>query len=228
MNREYDSKQNERPLEDAHYSGLPEAAGPFMETGRTDPPSPELDGDLASATMPSDALLEDNLHPSEQRGFYNAEDREEAIRKGRLEEEGRIGEAQPEDGVAVTGRDRDVYDTYRDPDNGDSEVIGVEDGSVNSPGVDRVPNEGSVSIGPDAREFKEEQLNRSSSNAASEGRIPAEMVDENYYDGGVPSPGADPNLGPAPFGEEVEPVIDNYESNVTRDRIDERHRERFL
>ncbi|EMR07951.1 hypothetical protein C772_00280 [Bhargavaea cecembensis DSE10] len=228
MNREFDPKQNKQPLEDAHFAGLPEAAGPFMETGRTDPPSPELDGDLTSATMPSDALLEDNLHPSEQRGFYNAEDREEAIREGRLEEDGRIGVAKSEEGIAVTGGDRDVHDTFRKPDNGDSDVVGIEDGSVNAPGIDRAPDEGSVSIGPDAREFKEEQLNRSGSNAASEGRIPAELVDEQYYDGGVPAPGADPNLGPAPFGEEVEPVIDNYESNVTRDRIDDRHRERFL
>ncbi|WP_213422270.1 hypothetical protein [Bhargavaea massiliensis] len=228
MNREYDPKQNKQPLEDAHYSRLPEAAGPFMETGRTDPPSPELDGDMTSATMPSDALLEDNLHPSEQRGFYNAEDREEAIREGRLAEDSRTGEAKPEESVAVTGGDRDVHHTFRDSDNGDSNVVGVEDGSVNSPGINRAPDEGSVSIGPDAREFKEEQLNRSGSNAVSDGRIPAELVDENYYDGGVPAPGADPNLGPAPLGEEVEPVIDNYESNVTRDRIDDRHRERFL
>ncbi|MCM3088107.1 hypothetical protein M3557_09290 [Bhargavaea ginsengi] len=226
MNRESDP--NKRPLEDAHFAGQPEAAGPFMETGRTDPPSPELDGELTSATMPSDALLEDNLHPSEQRGFYNAEDREEAIRDGRLEQDGQIGDAQTEESIAVTGGDRDVYDTFRDSDNGDSEVVGIEDGTVNARGADREPDEGSVSIGPDAREFKEEHLNRSGSNAAADGRMPAELLDENFYDGGVPSPGADPNLGPAPFGEEVEPVIDNYESNITRDRIDDRHRERFL
>ncbi|MCW1926676.1 hypothetical protein [Bhargavaea beijingensis] len=228
MNDEFDPKQNKRPLEDAHYAGQPKAAGPFMETGRTDPPSPELDGDLTSATMPSDALLEDNLHPSEQRGFYNAEDREEAVREGRPAEDGHIGEAQPDERLAGTGGDRDGYDTFRAPDNGDSSVVGIDDGSVNSSGIGRAPDEGSVSIGPDAREFKEEQLDRSSSNAASGGRIPDELVNENGFDGGVPAPGADPNLGPAPFGEEVEPVIDNYESNVTRDRIDERHRERFL
>ncbi|WP_040227740.1 hypothetical protein [Bhargavaea cecembensis] len=188
---------------------------------------PEFEREIDDSVIPSEAVIEESVG---QRGFFDEGDREAAEEEGRLQEKGEVmeGTAGREDnatGVAVTGGDRDVYRHERDADNGDDDVVGIEDGTVNSRGVERRPDEGSVSIGADYRELKDEELVRGPDNAASEGRLPPEMAEEEEPFSGVQSGAADPNLGPAPFGE---PAVDEIDRSPARDHIDARHRERFM
>ncbi|MET3575388.1 hypothetical protein ACFFIY_07370 [Bhargavaea ullalensis] len=190
---------------------------------------PEFEREINDSVIPSEAVLEESVG---QRGFFNEEDRLEAEAEGRLEDEGDYveGTAGRESAVAaepdaVARGNRKVRLHERDAEHLDDEVIGIDDGSVNSRGVDRRPDDGSVSIGADYRELKNEELNRGADNAVSEGRLPPEMGGEEEPFSGVRTGAADPNLGPAPFGD---PAVDEVDRSPARDHIDDRHRERFM
>ncbi|SIT69239.1 hypothetical protein [Edaphobacillus lindanitolerans] len=181
---------------------------------------PEFEREIDDSVIPSESVLEESVG---QRGFFNERDREAAEAAGRLEEESGYMEGHTESVNDLTpNRETDHYG--RATGHGE-DVIGIEDGSVNSRGVGRRPDEGSVSIGADNREQKNEELNRSSDHAVSEGRLPGEMAGEEAPFSGVRSEAADPNLGPEPFGD---PAVEEIDRSPARDHIDDRHRERFM